>query len=144
MVEFTVIGDPKALKRHRHSRFGTYDPSKKDKKAFYIKSLKHKPIQPLSGNLFLDLKFYFNRPKSHYRTGKYKDLLKPSAPRYYHSQKPDIDNLIKLVADSIQGQDRFIIDDAMVCSVRASKMWIGEGEKPRTEVNIFGLYKGKD
>ena len=144
MIDFTVIGNPKALKRHRHFKFGTYDPSKKDKKSFYIKSLSHKPIQPLSGNLFLDIKFYFNRPKSHYRTGKYKDLLKQAAPKYYHSQKPDIDNLVKFVADAIQGQDRFILDDSMICSLKASKMWVGEGEKSRTEVSIFGLCEDKD
>ena len=144
MVEFTVIGNPKALKRHRHFKFGTYDPSKKDKKEFYLISINNKPKVALSGDLFLDLKFYMDRPKSHYRTGKYKDLLKPSAPRYYHSQKPDIDNLVKLVADAIQGDDRFILDDSMICSLRASKMWISQGEDPRTEVSIFGLFKGKD
>ena len=143
-MNFIILGNPKALKRHRHHKFGTYDPSKKDKKEFYLKSLKYKPPKALSGELFLDLKFYMDRPKSHFRTGKYKDILKPFAPKYYHSQKPDIDNLVKFVADAIQGYDRFIEDDSKICSLRASKMWIGQGEDPRTEVSLFGLHKGKD
>ena len=137
MVEFTVFADPVAQKRHRHHRFGTYDPSKKDKKQFYLQALKNRPKEPLSGNIFIDISFFMPRPKSHYRTGKYKHLLKPNSPQHYHQNKPDIDNLVKLVCDAIQGKNKFIKDDSMICSLKAQKVYAEE--QPRTEVKLFAL-----
>ena len=137
MVEFTIFGNPQAQKRHRHFRLGTYDPSKKDKQNFYLQALKHKPKTTLSGKIFIDISFYMARPKSHFRTGKYKNILKDDAPKYYQSKKPDIDNLVKLVFDSLSGKDRFIKDDAMVCSLKAEKIYADE--YPRTKVKLFAL-----
>ena len=142
MVEFIVLGNPIALKRHRHYKFGTYDPSKKDKENFYLKAFRHRPIKALGGRVFADIKFYMQRPKSHYRTGKFQHLLKDNAPNYYHSKKPDIDNLIKFVLDTIQGRDRFILDDSMVCSLKAEKIYTSNNEEPRTEVKLFELEGG--
>ena len=141
MVEFTVFGNPVAQKRHRHHKFGTNDPSKKDKEQFYLQAVKHKPKEPLSGNVFADVVFYMPRPKSHYRTGKYKDRLKFSAPHYYHSLKPDVDNLVKFLFDSISGKDKFIKDDCNVGCLKAQKVYIGRNDKPRTEVKLFALQK---
>ena len=136
MVEFSVLGNPKPLKRHRHHKYGTYDPSKKDKEQFYIQILEHRPDKPMSGDIMVNLNFYMQRPKSHYRTGKYSHLLKPQAPRSCHSIKPDLDNLIKFVLDSIQGDNRFIKDDSMVFMIRASKLY---DKNPRTEVSLTQL-----
>ena len=137
MLEFTIFGNPQAQKRHRHHRLGTYDPSKKDKQNFYLQALKHKPKELLSGKIFIDISFYMARPKSHFRTGKYKNILKDNAPRYYQTKKPDIDNLVKLVCDAIQGKDKFIEDDSMICSLKAQKIYADE--QPRTEVKLFAL-----
>ena len=139
MVEFTVFGNPKPQTRHRTHKFGTYDPSKKDKQDFYLQALRNKPKEPLSGRIFANIKFYMPRPKSHFRTGKYKNILKDNAPRYYQYKKPDIDNLIKFVADAIQGKDKFIIDDSMICNLRSEKIYSAVGDLPRTEVTLFAL-----
>ena len=74
------------------------------------------------------------RPKNHYRTGKYKHLLKDRfIDVEHHIAKPDIDNLVKMIADTIQGKKRIIIDDSQICRLQAEKLY---SKKPRTEVVI--------
>ena len=77
--------------------------------------------------------FYFNRPKSHYRTGKHSYLLKDDAPTFKTS-KPDIDNLAKFVADSLQ--PNFYKDDSQIIELKAEKHYVSQGEPARTEVMI--------
>ena len=74
------------------------------------------------------------RPKSHYRTGKYSNILKANT-RAFHSVKPDIDNLVKYMADVIQGKDRFILDDCQICALATIKVYSWTNN-PRTEVTI--------
>ena len=137
MIEFSVKGCPKALKRHRSTRTGRmYDPSAKEKKQLWLQIAKFKPKKPLAGNIMIKLVFYMPRPKSHYRTGKFKHLLKENVPDF-HSFTPDLDNLVKLVCDTIQGKDRMIVDDSQVCRLQAEKIY---DEEPRTEVIIEEVY----
>ena len=134
MISFTIPGKPIALKRHRPSaRGGYYDPSSKDKKDIWMQIAKYKPKRPLADNIYLKLIFYMPRPKHHYRSGKYSHLLKESCKdMVYHSVKPDLDNLVKLICDTIQGKDRMIHDDSQICVIQAEKKY---GE-PRTEIMI--------
>ena len=133
MISFTIIGQPVALKRHRVARNGRmYDPSYKDKKQIWLQIAKYKPKKPLAGDIYLKVVFYLKRPKKHYRTGKYSHLLKDTyKDKVYHSFKPDLDNLVKLIADIIQPQ--MIVDDAQICMLQAEKMY---STNPRTEVVI--------
>ena len=135
MISFIIKGKPKALKRHRSTRKGImYDPSKKDKQEIWMQIAKNKPKQPLKGQIYLKLIFYMPRPKNHYRTGKYKHLLKDRfIDVEHHIAKPDIDNLIKMIADTIQGKRRIIYDDSQICRLQAEKLY---SKKPRTEVVI--------
>ena len=133
MIEFTIYGKPIALKRHRSTRSGRmYDPSAKDKKKIWVKIAKYNRSLPLTDEIMIHLLFVMERPKSHYRTGKFKHLLKDDIPEY-HSYTPDLDNLVKMICDVIQGKDRFILDDSQICRIQAEKIY---GEKPRTEVII--------
>ena len=130
MINFTIHGSPKPLKRHRSTRTGRmYDPSSKDKKQIWLQIAKYKPKRPLVGDIMLKLVFFMPRPKSHYRTGKYKHILKDNMPER-HSITPDLDNLVKMVADIIQPQ--MIVDDSQICMLQAEKIY----GKPRTEVII--------
>ena len=133
MISFTITGQPVALKRHRPSaRGGYYDPSSKDKKQIWLQIAKYKPKQPFAGDIYLKVVFYLKRPKSHFRTGKYSHLLKDAyKDMVYNSFKPDLDNLVKLIADIIQPQ--MIIDDSQICMLQAEKMY---STNPRTEVVI--------
>ena len=74
--------------------------------------------------LSVTMHFVFPRPKSHFRTGKYSDLIKDSAP-VTHTCKPDLDNAIKLVCDALGTPKRPLVygDDACVVSIVASKRW---------------------
>ena len=134
MISFIISGKPIALKRHRPSaRGGFYDPSSKDKKQTWLQIAKYKPKQPFAGYIELKLVFYMPIPKSFYRSGKYSHLLKDRCKNIvYHSIKPDLDNLVKYMADVIQGKDRFILDDSQICILKSEKLY---GE-PRTEVTI--------
>ena len=116
-----------------------YDPSAKDKKQMWLQIAKFKPRVPLAGDIMLNLTFYMPRPKSHYCTGKRSHVLRAKAP-VFHSVRPDIDNLVKMIADIIQGKDRMIIDDSQICSLAAIKVYSEDldwnNDHPRTEVII--------
>ena len=140
MIQFSIPGNPKALKRHRVARNGRmYDPSHNDKKGRWLQIAKYKPKTPLKGDISLNLTFHMPRPKHHYRTGKRSHVLKAKAP-VFHSVRPDIDNLIKMIADIIQGKDRMIIDDSQICGLSAIKVYSEDldwnNDHPRTEVVI--------
>lgn len=84
------------------------------------------------------LVFYFPRPKSHFRTGKYSTHLKQTAPDL-HTAKPDASNLIKFVEDALQQckkWDGFYKDDSQIVEIKAEKQYCTIKEQPRTEVFI--------
>ncbi len=85
-------------------------------------------IPRLEGPLTMTLQFFFARPKSHFRTGKYSEELKDSSP-YRHTQTPDLDKLIRSVDDSLTGI--VFEDDSQVVSLTSSKQWRdSRGHKP--------------
>ena len=137
MISFFIKGKPKALKRHRSTRTGRmYDPSAKDKKQIWLQIAKFKPKTALAGDIMLKLVFTMPRPKSHYRTGKFKHLLKDGYKDIInHTFTPDLDNLAKMIADCI-GNNTFIVDDSQICRLQAEKIY---GETPMTEVIIEEL-----
>ena len=134
MIEITVLGDPKAQKRHRHARMGNfikvYDPSKADKGDFLSIVQRHAPEKPFDCPLRVDVSFYFSRPKNHYGTGKNAGVLKATAPEWYTS-KPDRDNLDKKILDSMC--KIFWRDDSIICAGELTKKY---SENPRTEIKI--------
>ena len=135
MISFIISGKPIALQRHRSTRRGImYDPSKKDKAAIWLQISKYKPQEPYINPIYLKLIFYMPRPKNHYRSGKYKHLLKDRfIDIEHHIAKPDTDNLVKMIADTIQGKKRMIRDDSQICKLQAEKLY---SKNPRTEVVI--------
>ena len=110
-----------------------YDPSHKDKKQIWLQIAKYKPRTPLAGDIMVKLIFVMPRPKNHYRTGKFKHILKDEMPEH-HSSTPDLDNLVKLICDVLQPQ--FIINDSQICMLQAEKIY---GKEPRTEIIIEEL-----
>lgn len=88
----------------------------------------------LEGHLLLELDFYFKRPKSHYRTGKYSCELRKDAPTH-HIKTPDLDKLIRSVDDSLTGI--VFEDDSQVVEVLARKHWAGGWEYTSEGVKVF-------
>lgn len=133
-INVVIYGDPKAQKRHRswsrNGIKGTYDPSSGDKADFLAQCLKSRPINLIEDPIILYVDFYFPRPKSHYGTGKNSKILKPSAPKY-HTNKPDIDNLIKFIQDA--GNRFFWKDDSQIYLLIAGKYY---NQTPRTEIKM--------
>jgi Holliday junction resolvase RusA-like endonuclease len=135
-ISFTVFGEPKPQQRHRLFRRASfiqnYDPSKADKGDFLSVAMRHKPPIPFDTPLHVTTIFYFSRPKSHYRTGKFSGVLKDNAK--LRTSRKDIDNLQKFVYDSLN--KIFWKDDSIIASVTAMKIY---SENPRTEITIKTL-----
>lgn len=136
-IFFTVYGNPKALKRHRNwsknGQHGNYDPSADEKKDFLIMANEYRPEKPYTCPISLTGIFYFQRPKSHFGSGKNSDKVKENAPKY-HISKPDCDNLFKFVGDSLNGI--FWKDDSFICKTEFTKLY---SDNPRTEIIIKTL-----
>jgi len=100
-------------------------------------SLCHEQItwQPVGVAIGVFMVFRLPRPKSHYGTGKNAGKLKDSAPQY-HTQRPNIDNLEKFVADYMTGVAW--VDDCQIVKCVTQKEWTdGPGE---TEIEIFEYF----
>lgn len=82
------------------------------------------PPKPLIGPLEATVIFRMKRPRSHYRSGRYSHLLKSDVPRF-HTSRVDLDNLVKLVLDSLN--EHAYEDDRQVVSVRAVKEYCNLG-----------------
>ena len=136
-IELMVLGEPTAQMRHRtvsRGKFhGTYDPSADIKKDFLLMVQDKAPAEPITGPILVTIVFYFGRPKGHYRTGKNSAMLRDDCPEWHTSVK-DIDNLQKLIFDSLNGI--FWKDDKQICWVEAQKKY---SERPRTELIITTL-----
>ena len=126
MIKIVINSKPIALKRHRVARFGRmYDPSSKDKKKTVQEIKKFKPDVKLKGPILIEYKFFYERPKSHYRTGKFSNILKDNAPKH-HTNKPDLDNVIKYYNDVLQVD--FIEDDSQIVCIWAVKKYNSESQ----------------
>jgi Holliday junction resolvase RusA-like endonuclease len=148
-ITFFVAGDPRPQPRQRHRAFKmgsrivtqNYTPSGapvntwKDLIALTARDLL--PEAPLSGPLKVDATYRFRRPKSHFRTGKYSRELRPDAP-YYHTKKPDRDNLDKAFLD-IMTQIGFWRDDCQVVDGRIEKYYASELQRPGAVFTIVVL-----
>jgi Holliday junction resolvase RusA-like endonuclease len=86
-----------------------------------------------TGPLEVEITFWRARPKSHYGTGKNRDLVKDTAPAY-PTVKPDVDKLSRAVLDALTGIAWK--DDAQVISKSVRKRY-DHGD--RTEIRIFRL-----
>ena len=146
LLDVFVAGLPKGQPRVRARRAGNhvamYSPSTADDwigairaavkdhldidQRWSVPMLLHKGA---NNALSVTMHFVFPRPKSHFRTGKYSDLIKDSAP-VTHTSKPDLDNAVKLVCDALGTPKHPLIysDDACVVSIVSSKRWAKQGE----------------
>ena len=127
MLKFKVDYKPTPLKRPRLTRIGgkpvIYDASKKEKKDWLNLARIFSPEKPYDGPLRMHIEFYFPRPKNHYRSGKYSELLKPSAP-HIHTNMPDIDNLSKFILDAMN--EVFYEDDRQVVELNSHKEYLND------------------
>lgn len=93
--------------------------------------------QPLTGPIRLDLIFVMPRPMSHYGTGRNVNKIKPSAP-VHHTQKPDLDKLIRAVGDALTGVA--YCDDSQVVAGAHMKRWTeNRNDRPGVYITVVQL-----
>jgi len=90
-------------------------------------------IEKLDGPVRLNLSFFFERPKSHYRSGKYSNELKTDAPKFKTS-KPDTTKLIRSTEDALTGIAWH--DDSQVIRQFAEKLYCDKDATPGCKVFI--------
>ena len=116
-LSFDIVPQGKGRPRSSHAGgvFRTHTPAKtvayertlRDQAALQIRG-----HEPLSGPLYVSMAFYFpQKTKKRHQTPK--------------ATKPDIDNLVKAVADALNG----IVwhDDNQIARILAGKEWAAEG-----------------
>jgi Holliday junction resolvase RusA-like endonuclease len=126
MLNETILGKPKAQPRvkaySRGGKAGVYTPSTADEWRRTVKAgLARHASKKLSGAFEVELDFFLDRPRSHFRTGKYSHILKSDVPKY-HTKKPDVDNFAKLILD-VLSKIEYWEDDSQVVSLRVTKQY---------------------
>ena len=84
---------------------------------------------PMEGPVRMAVEFVFKRPKSHSN----KSGIKTTAPMW-HTSRPDIDNLIKLVMDVCTEMEVYA-DDTQVVRLETVKRYAND-EKPGASIRI--------
>lgn len=120
MIEFTVLGEPLGKARPRVTQRGTYTPAKtraREKliRAQYIQN----GFLPAAKDvpLMLSIEALMQIPKS--ASGKRK--LAMAAGETHPLKRPDCDNIVKLVADALNGVAYH--DDSQIVEIRCVKRW---------------------
>lgn len=129
-VSLTVPGIPMSKQRPRHGNGNTYTPRETVNyeaviKWTYISECKN---QMLTGPLSLTLNAYFPIPKG--TSNKKRQQMIDH--KIGHTKKPDIDNVIKIVMDALNGVA--YADDNQITSVIADKWY---SEQPRLEISLY-------
>ena len=84
----------------------------------------------IDGPVSVEVTFYFDRPKSHHRTGRNSTELRPNAPRFPWSRaQGDLDKLLRGLGDAITGP--VLADDSQITYISAAKRWTGD--------RVFGM-----
>jgi Holliday junction resolvase RusA-like endonuclease len=126
-ISFFVCGEPKAqgrprafaFKRGDKTQVRVYDPKTAEGfKSAIATAAKEAGIGRFEGAISLELRFNFRRPQAHFTS---KGLVKESAP-LFHTQRPDWDNLGKVVPDLLMAIGA-VHDDAQIVRVLVTKDW---------------------
>lgn len=134
-VKFTVWGEPKGKGRPRFSRTGSYTKTYTPPETAEYENLVRLEYHSQCGNVkfdknkMLDLRIfaYFRIPKSASRRKRVQMTERSIRP----TKKPDMDNIIKVIADALN--DIAYHDDAQIVDTMVRKFY---SDKPRVEVII--------
>lgn len=142
MIRFRVPSIPVAQPRQRHRIMaiagrqvvGNYTPRTAPVNAFkasvQLSARSAYTGPPLEGPLQLQLVFLMPRP------GRLR-WKKRDMPRCWHDRKPDADNLVKAVKDSLNGL--LWRDDSQIALLSVAKLVASGEEQPGVEVEVSKL-----
>ncbi len=126
-MKITIPLNPVPASRPRVTRWGVYYGKKHTQYNKDCKMLLKQCQKPKTTAQTVLLKFYIEIPKSKSKAFKNENNNEP------HLQKPDIDNLAKLIIDILVDKNYFS-DDNIIVKLVLEKFWTLEN--PRTEVII--------
>lgn len=104
--------------------------------------------RPLLGPVALSVIFTFDRPRSHYGTGRNSRLLLPSAPPR-PDVRPDLDKILRATKDALTTGQAYR-DDAQVVEMRGLGKWYSTDhgrvpdvlERPGAVIRVWSLAAG--
>lgn len=130
-IAIRVHGKPITQGSKTKNRYGMHDDNAKVLKP-WRKNVHDRAIDAcryhdtITGPVRVWIRFTFERPPSHYRTGRNAHLLKDDAP-LYPTYKNDVDKLQRACFDALTDA-KVWADDGLVQKVIASKFYAGEDE----------------
>lgn len=133
-----VPGEPRGKGRHRSTvvkgQLRNYPDPATTRAEALIREVWRKAGEPrLTGPVTASVFGVLSRPVSHYR--KNGELSAAGLRSPVPTKKPDVDNLLKLVLDALNGLAYG--DDAHVLDARVAKRWATEDEDPHTLVLLY-------
>jgi Holliday junction resolvase RusA-like endonuclease len=132
MRTFTIPGEPVAKARPKVTRAGiAFTPKKTVNYETLVKQLyweKHHGQIPMAGPLEMKVRAYFQIPKNVSKKKRLAMIAGLDRPL----KRPDGDNIMKIIADSLNGIAYH--DDSHIVTATVEKHW---GEIPRVEVEIL-------
>lgn len=140
-IEFTVPGEPKAKQRPRFANVGGYTRTYTPKQTQLYENLVRLEYERATDGyryaddamLLMRIEAYYSIPKSTSKAKRLKMLYKIIRP----TKKPDVDNLTKIIADSLNGIA--YRDDSQIVDCSCKKFY---GEKPLVKVYIADMSEG--
>ena len=130
-ISFTIEGEPTGKGRPSHGKYKTYTPAKtkaveNNIAYFYKVNIGHY----FEGYVKLKLDLYYSIAKSDSKKKKLMKLNNELRP----NKKPDIDNVVKLVADALN--EVAYKDDTQIIELECRKFY---SDIPRIEITIEDL-----
>ena len=125
MYTFEIPLQPTSCPRPRLSKFGAYYPKKyktfQKESIVYLKTQVDKDFKTIEQSVQITYIFVFERPKYMMKSKKFFD------GRILHDKRPDLDNLVKAINDSLQLAN-IINDDSLITGIDAYKYYAAVGE----------------
>lgn len=140
-VEFEVAGKPLTWARMRRNRYGaSFIPDDRKAQMGTIRDAWFETGREAFERdeaLLLEAEFVFGRSRSHFGAGRNHERLLPSAPARPGKNCGDLDNLVKIVKDSLNSIA--FHDDSQIVFLVALKRFAEGTEMPHSRVLIRAL-----
>jgi len=139
MIQFTIYGIPVPKGRPKFFRKGSFVGTYTDKKTrqaeydFKSQAVKYRPPKPFTEAIQMMVFIYVKIPKSFSikkRSQAESGMIRPT-------KRPDLDNYLKLVLDSMNGI--FFNDDAQIVDIKCFKYYC---VKPRITIYLGEIHAG--
>ena len=144
-LTFTVNGTPGAQGSKRHVGNGVMVESSKKvkpwrsdvKAAAEAAHLASDDWDRATDAVGVQITFRFERPRSHYRTGRNAHLLRDDAPIYVTSRgKGDNDKLQRSTFDALTASG-VIADDSLIVAVHSFKVYAASHDAPGADIELY-------